>query len=127
MPNSVTSIGRNTGVATYVFRNCTSLANVEIPNSVTRLNKNTFYNCSSLTSIEIPNSVTSVADSFIYGCHSLTSVTILATTPPAVDAFTPFTDVQAISAVYVPAESVETYKVAHGWDAFEDVIQAIPT
>ena len=59
-----------------VFRDCTSLKSIEIPNSVTSIGAFAFCNCTSLTSIEIPNSVTSIGDYAFEGCTSLTSVTI---------------------------------------------------
>ena len=117
MPNSVTNLG------TYVFRNCESLANVKISNSVTSLGVHTFDRCSSLTSLEIPNSVTEI-DTAFYDCTSLTSITVLATTPPTVSYM--FNNVP-IRVIYVPAESVETYKTASGWKGYADKIQAIPS
>ena len=117
MPNSVTNLG------TYVFKNCKSLANVKISNSVTSLGTHTFDNCSSLTSLEIPNSVTEINTAF-YDCSSLTSITVLATTPPTVSYM--FNGVP-IRVIYVPAESVETYKTANGWKGYANKIQAIPS
>ena len=116
MPNSVTNLG------TYVFENCESLANVKISNSVTILGTHTFDSCSSLTSLEIPNSVSEI-DSAFYDCSALTSITVLATTPPTASYM--FTNTP-ISVIYVPAESVETYKAASGWRGYASKIQAIP-
>ena len=70
IPNSVTSIGG------YAFDGCSGLVSITIPNSVTSIGDGAFENCSSLTSITIPNSVTSIADEVFGECSSLTSVTI---------------------------------------------------
>lgn len=86
--------------------------------------------------ITIPSSVTEIQVSAFEGCI-LDSVTILATTPPIMRgsnytgttgnnyAFyagygvTPYP-------IYVPSESVETYKAADGWTYYADRITAIP-
>ena len=67
---SVTSIGDE------VFRGCTGLTNITIPNSVTSIGDDAFYGCTGLTSITIPNSVTSIVYRAFYGCTGLTSVVI---------------------------------------------------
>jgi len=68
--STFTSIGNN------AFNNCTSLAGVIIPNSVTSMEINAFYNCTSLADVIIPDSVTSIGERAFYGCTSLASVTI---------------------------------------------------
>ena len=65
-----------TSIASFAFKDCTSLTSVEIPDSVTSIGNSALYNCTSLTSVEIPNSVTSIGYDAFSGCTSLTSVHI---------------------------------------------------
>ena len=65
-----------TSIGSYVFRGCSSLTSVTIPDSVTSIGRYAFQNCTSLTSITIPNSVTNIGGYAFYGCDSLASVTI---------------------------------------------------
>ena len=68
--------GENYKVGNDVFRGCTGLTSVTIPNSVTSIGEGAFYNCDGLTSVIIPESVTSIRKSTFYDCDGLTSVTI---------------------------------------------------
>jgi len=70
IPDSVTEIGWHT------FSGCTNLANVTLGNGVTSIGVSTFSGCTSLTSITIPNSVTRIEYGAFSYCTSLTSVTI---------------------------------------------------
>ena len=70
IPNSVTSIDRS------AFSGCTGLTSLTIPNSVTTIGYNSFSGCTGLTSLTIPNSVTSIGEGAFSRCSSLTSVTI---------------------------------------------------
>lgn len=56
------------------FENCTSLAIIDIPNSVKEIGDFAFENCSTLTDIEIPNSVEDMGGAVFYGCSSLETV-----------------------------------------------------
>ena len=47
-------------IADEAFYNCTSLASVTVPDSVTSIGESAFCNCSSLASVTVPDSVTSI-------------------------------------------------------------------
>ena len=70
IPNNITSI------SAYTFYGCDSLTSIKIPDSVTSIGNFAFYDCESLTSITIPNGVTSIGDYAFAGCDSLTSIKI---------------------------------------------------
>ena len=70
IPDGVTSIGER------AFEDCSSLETITIPDSVTSIGLFAFRNCTSLANVIIPDSVTSIESSVFYGCSSLTSVTI---------------------------------------------------
>jgi len=63
-------IGENT------FRNCETLVNITIPNTVTSIENYAFYGCINIASITIPSSVTNIGWGGTFNrCDSLNSVT----------------------------------------------------
>ena len=83
-----------------------------------------FYNCTGLTSVTIPNSVTSIGNTAFKNCRGLTSVTIQATTPPTLSGTSAFSNTNNCP-IYVPAESLDTYKTTTKWSSLADRITAI--
>jgi hypothetical protein len=116
IPNSVTSIGEG------AFSGCSSLSSITIPNSVTSIGNYAFYDCSSLTSVTIGDSVTRLGHEIFHKCNSLTSITCEATTPPTLGSYN---NLSNVTAVYVPAESVDLYKTATNWSYYSGVIKPI--
>ena len=116
IPNSVTSIGYRT------FEDCRGLSSVTIPNSVTKIGSCAFMGCK-LTSVTIPKSVESIGK-YAFRCSRLTSITCEASTPPSCYDSKIF-GVDNLIPVYVPANSIDTYKEADVWKDFTN-IQAIP-
>ena len=96
-----------------------------IPEGVTSIVWGAFQNCYNLKSISIPESVTNIGGIAFFECIGLTAITCEATTPPTIGNSNTFGQVDKSIPVYVPAGSVEAYKVAEGWSEFTN-IQAIP-
>ena len=59
-----------------VFKDCTSLKSVTIPDTVNYIGGNAFADCSSLESVYIPNSVTIISAGALKNCISLKKLTI---------------------------------------------------
>ena len=138
IPDSVTSIGSSafsgcsnltnvtigdsvTTIGYYAFNDCISLTSITIPDSVTTIGKNAFAYCSSLTSVTIGDSVTTIGLGAFRLCTSLTSVYCKAITPPAGD-FEMFYANASGRKIYVPMESVESYKSASYWSEYKSSI-----
>lgn len=120
LSSGMTSIGGN------CFYGCSNLINVEIPSSITTIGGQAFMYCSSLSSITIPSSVTIIDADAFYFSSGLTSITVEATTPPTLGGSYVFYNTNNCP-IYVPAESVNTYKAASGWSSYASRIQAIQT
>lgn len=58
-----------------VFRECTSLEKIDIPNDLGKIPDRCFYGCSNLKEIVIPESVTNIGETAFYKCVSLTGIT----------------------------------------------------
>ena len=58
------------------FYGCTSLKNIELPDSLEYIADTCFYNCTSLTEITIPSSVEFIASDAFYNCPNLTTIIV---------------------------------------------------
>ena len=127
LPSGVTSLGASS------FHLCSSIisiglvgsgANMEIPSGLTNLGASVFSDCHNLRSVELPASITSIGDRAFMWCNSLVSFKIHATTPPSLGA-SAFTNSDSCQ-IYVPEESLNTYKRADGWYDYRNRIKPLP-
>ena len=140
IPNGVTQLE-------MAFENYDSLEKITLPNTLTKFKYDrTFYYCTHLRELIVPNGVTEIPYRFVCLCvrleklelgnnitnigqeafaelNSLGSITFHQTVPPTIRSNS-FSDSSFI--IYVPSESVETYKTATNWSAYADRIQPIP-
>ena len=56
------------------FENCTLLETVHLPDGIEVIGNNAFYGCESLSSIDLPNKITTIGDYSFGHCTALTSV-----------------------------------------------------
>ena len=119
IPDSVTTIGGG------AFNGCTGLTSINIPDSVTTISGNaTFAGNRNLRQITIGSGITSISNQATANSVNIQSITIKATTPPTISELTWQT---TTCPIYVPSQSVESYKTTGNWVTYADRIQAIPT
>ena len=106
-----------------VFNGCTSLTSITLSEGLASIGSSAFYSCTNLKNITLPESITSIGYNTFSYCNSLTTITCLASTPPALDGLGYQLD--SLTTIYVPAESVATYKTSAGWSAYADRIFGI--
>lgn len=73
---SVSSLGKVTelpsgGSQNGIFRNCSSLVDVRLPETLNKIGEYTFSGCSVLTTVNFPTSISSILDSAFRGCSKL--------------------------------------------------------
>jgi hypothetical protein len=93
------------------------LSEYDIPDSVTEIGDYAFYGCDSLTSITIPDSVTTIGWWAFQYCTSLKEFYCKAISPP-VGYQQMFSNNASGRKIYVPAESVATYKSTRYWSDY---------
>jgi hypothetical protein len=94
-----------------------------IPSNVTSIDANAFISCN-ITSVTIPSSVNAIGNSAFFQCSSLSTVIIDATTPPTISANSEIFDRLPEFTIYVPAESVNTYRNEIGWNKYASHISS---
>lgn len=121
MPENLQSIGE------YAFDSCESLTEITIPKTMIDIPNGMFNGCISLRSITLPENIAGIQSDAFSACDNLTSLICLAKNPPYYDnAFDEYHNYFYEGTIYVPASSIEAYKIAEGWNMYSDQIQAIP-
>lgn len=115
IPNSVTTIGE------AAFSDCDNLVSVVIGNSVITIGQQVFFNCP-LTSITLPPSIREIGRA-VFALVTLRTITCKALIPPIIDGAGGYPP--SLTAVYVPAASVDAYKAAENWSDYANIIQPI--
>jgi hypothetical protein len=70
LPNSITKINPET------FKDCSNLENITLPNSISEIGNGAFYGCLNLTIIKVPSRVTRINSNLFNGCENLTKAYI---------------------------------------------------
>lgn len=65
-----------TEVPNYLFRDCTALKTVKIPQTVTSIGQGAFFGCTSMENITLPDGLLSLGGSAFNECRTLKSVTL---------------------------------------------------
>lgn len=111
----------------YIFRDCSSLRTVNLPQTITTFGNSTFAG-SSIQSITIPSGVTNLGSYTFQNCIYLKEIHMLPTTPPTISAgnntyANPFKNTHPNLIIYVPVGCLSAYTSATNWSSFASIIQ----
>lgn len=118
LPNGITSLG------SAAFRGCKNFRYINIPNSLTEIPSYCFYDCDGMSDIELHSGITSIGNYAFSNCSGLYSITLHSTTPPTLGT-NALTNTSSNLKIYVPSQSVNTYKTASRWSTYANNIYAI--
>ena len=119
LPNRLSSIEVET------FSGCTSLQGIEIPQTVKSISRQAFSYCSTIATVTIPPLVENMGIRAFEHCSSLRTVYCYPIVPPQGNGSNDsgfFTGCSSLT-IYVPAESVSTYKSHIDWQYWKGIIQ----
>lgn len=112
------------------FIDCVNLTSIILPDKIELIDCYAFANDSNITSLAIGSGVTSIGGSAFENCNKLNNITCYATTPPSMGTTTGISgdiigafddEVFSNAFLYVPENSVDTYKTADQWEDFAHI------
>lgn len=119
------TLGRNTEYAgssdETIFSSNTTLHDVKILNSVSRIADRLFANCTALSEIVFPSSITRIGDKAFENCTGISAVTCNSETPPTAYASTFSASTYSNATLTVPAECSAAYGSATCWKSFKSL------
>lgn len=111
-----------TSISSRMFYNITTLASINIPDSVTEVGMQSFANCYNLISVVIGNGVKYIDENAFSNCNALLEIYCKATTPPTLENVAALGGVYGKQKIYVPTASVDAYKKASNWSSYASKI-----
>jgi hypothetical protein len=115
-----------TRVESEMFKGCTNLASVDLPNSISSLGSEIFNGCASLTSIKVPPNISGLYSSAFGGCTSMKTYDFTShTRVPSLSNTNVFTDIPSDCQIRVPASLYDAWIAATNWSNYADYIVAV--
>ena len=125
------------------FTNCKELKSITIPQNIKSIGVKTFSSAG-LTSVSLPEGLASIGEYAFFGCkltrivlpstvqtignsafdnNVINTVICKASTPPAIQEYTFYSQTYRTAPIFVPLESIDLYKASSGWEKFNNYYQ----
>ena len=112
-------------ISPRAFIGCNNIISLVADNSLHSIGAEAFRGCMGLSSVEIGEGINQIDGKAFMGCTALKSVKCYATTPPQLGDKYVFDYNAEGRKIYVPGESLDTYKSHEVWSRYADSIEAI--
>ncbi len=108
-------------VHTKAFAGCENLKDVEFNENTIAIEEHAFAWCGMASAI-FPENLAHIGQYAFVGCNKLRQIVCAPTTPPAISDKSFDKDTFDRGFVYVPVNSLETYKKAENWSQFKNIL-----
>lgn len=89
---------------------------------VKSVKSNAFAGCTDLTSVTLPTTIKHIGHFAFAGCTNLSRLVCKAKMPPMMQTAEGVSEITASCTLYVPKESIASYKAAKGWADFKNIL-----
>lgn len=115
MSDNVISIGD------LAFSYCEGLGSIQLPSELETIGKRAFMRCNKLVSLTLPAKVTTIGDGALYNGRLTELISLNPVPPTLIEEDYSYRDQYDVTAVYVPAESLTSYKSSPVWKNFSQI------
>lgn len=116
-----------TKIRQSAFYGAKNLTGVDLPESVTAIETYAFQNCAGITYVYVPKTVTAIGQMAFLGCTALKTIYFASEAPPTLGGFITTVFPTTLETIYVPRDSVDTYKDNQTWAQYADKIKPYVT
>ena len=117
-------IGQNVeSIGEYAFQDCLSLGEIDIPDNILRIEEGTFKGCTNLANVTLGSSVIHIDDYVFANCNNLQFIHLKNANPFTAYSTAFSEDNYANTTLYVPKNSLESYKAVSTWKNFADIYE----
>lgn len=109
----------------YAFDGCTSLTDIKLPIYLNTLGYRALADCSKLTSLDLPSSLQNIGSYAFAGCNAMERIDANMAAPITASQST-FNGIDFSNCyLYVPTGAYQSYWLANGWGSFEHIIDTL--
>lgn len=122
--HSVGFLTSGTEISGTTFRACVNMQSLTVPEGITSIGTYFCYQDTALIVVDLPSSMLTIGSQAFSGCTALATFIVRASAPPTLGAKV-FNSVSSNMLIYVPDDSVDTYKTS--WSSHSGKIRALST
>ena len=106
-----------------MFRNCSNLETIDLPNAIRGIGNHTFDGCTNLRRIILPSGMRRIGAAAFERCSSLMEVHVMGAAPAKISSSTFAKSTQKEGTLFVRYGTITNYQLDKNWNRFLDMIE----